>query len=78
MKVYSFISPILRGMAGLVAFLVGIGWAAFLSVHAIVKAEGRDVRQEFQNFRSEDMKQINARFDETQALIREMVKKDRR
>lgn len=72
-----FLSPIFKGIIGVMAFLISIGWAAFLSVNAIVKAEGREIREEFHNFRDQDMKQINARFDETQALIRVMIKEKR-
>lgn len=74
MKLWDFLSPIFKGIIGVAAFLISIGWAAFLSVNAIVKAEGREIREEFHNFRDQDMQQINARFDETQALIRVMIK----
>jgi hypothetical protein len=70
-----FFPTLVKAVVGVVAFLIGLGWAAFLSVNMIVKAEGREIRAEFHSFRTEDMKHINKRFDETQGLIKEMIKK---
>lgn len=71
MKYLSFFPSVIKATVGVVAFLVGIGWAAFISVHAIVKAEGKDIRQEVKAIRDIDMQHIDKRFDRIETLIRE-------
>jgi len=71
MKLLPFLAPILKSVLGVVVFLIGIGWTAFLSINAIVKAEGSDIRREVKEIREIDMKHLDKRFDKLEALIKE-------
>jgi hypothetical protein len=69
--ILEFIPPLIKSIIGTVAFLIGIGWAAFLSVNAVVKAEGREIREEVKQIRNIDMEHLNKRFDRLEMLIKE-------
>ena len=71
MKLLPFLTPILKSIVGVVAFLISLGWAAFLSVNAIVKAEGQEIREEVKQIREIDMKHLDYRFDKIEKLIKE-------
>ncbi len=71
MKYLSLISPILKSVLGVIAFLIGLGWTAFISVHTIVKAEGQEIRREVKEIRQIDMTHIDHRFDKIEQLIKE-------
>jgi hypothetical protein len=78
MKYLSLISPILKSVLGVIAFLVGLGWTAFISVHTIVKAEGQEIRREVKEIREIDLAHIDQRFnvvdkklDKIEQLIKE-------
>jgi hypothetical protein len=64
-----------KNFVGMVAFLIGLGWATYGAVLMIVKAEGQEIRKEVMTIRVIDMDHINKRFDETQELIRSSNKK---
>jgi hypothetical protein len=69
MKFIPFLSPILKSIVGVVAFLISLGWAAFLSVNAIVKAEGQEIREEVKQIRDIDMAYLANRFDRIEAKL---------
>ena len=72
--IWEFLPSAVKGVLSVVAFLIGLGWTAFLSVNAIVKAEGRDIRREVKTIRDIDMKHLDKRFDKIEALIKENQK----
>lgn len=75
MKVlWQMLPAAIKGIVSVGAFLISIGWIAFLSVHSIVKAESSAIRQEFDGKRLIDLHHIDKRFDETQAMIKELKK----
>lgn len=71
MKLLEMLPPIIKSIVGVVAFLIGLGWAAYGSVYLIVKAEGNVIREEVKQIRGIDMKHIDKRFDRLEALIQE-------
>jgi hypothetical protein len=71
MKLLEILSPIIKSIIGVVAFLIGLGWAAYSSVYLIVKAEGKVIKEEVKQIRSIDMEHINKRFDRIEVLIKE-------
>lgn len=71
MKLFEILSPIIKSILSVVAFLIGLGWAAYSSVYLIVKAEGKVIKEEVKQIRSIDMEHINKRFDRIEVLIKE-------
>ena len=58
-----FIFPTVKAVTTVIAFLIGVGWAAYGSIYMIVKAEGIEIRREVKDIRNIDMDHINGRFD---------------
>jgi hypothetical protein len=72
MKAYiDLLFPILKGIISVVVFLVGLGWTAYMSINAIVKAEGKEIRREVKEVRDIDMQHLDKRFDRLEVLIKE-------
>ena len=71
MKLLELLPPISKSLVGVIAFLIGLGWAAYSSVYLIVKAEGKVIKEEVKQIRSIDMEHINKRFDRIEVLIKE-------
>lgn len=66
---WGLVPTVLRSILTTIAFLVGIGWTAFLSVNSLVKAEGKAIRMEVKEIRNIDMEHLNKRFDRLEVLI---------
>lgn len=71
MKLIELLPPVIKSIVGVVAFLVGLGWAAYSSVYLIVKAEGRVIKEEVREIRNVDMQHLDKRFDRIESLIQE-------
>ena len=65
------IPPIIKSIIGVIAFLISLGWMAFISVNAVVRAEGQDIRKEVKQIRDIDMEHLNKRFDRIEELIKD-------
>ena len=73
--IIQFIAPTVKAVASVIAFLIGIGWAAFASIQLIVKAESSSLRSEFDGKMKANISHIDKRFDDTHAMLRE-IKED--
>ena len=71
MKIIEFITPILKAAFGVVAFLVGIGWAAYGAIILVVRAEGQEIEKKVMHVRQIDLHHLDSRFDRLEKLIRE-------
>lgn len=71
MKLFEMLPPIIKSVVGVVAFLIGLGWAAYSAVYLIVKAEGKEIKSEVKEIRNIDMQHIDKRFDRLELLIKE-------
>jgi hypothetical protein len=71
MKLIELLPPVIKSIVGVVAFLVGLGWAAYSSVYLIVKAEGKVIKEEVREIRNVDMQHLDKRFDRLESLIQE-------
>lgn len=65
------IPPVIKSIIGVIAFLISLGWMAFISVNAVVRAEGQDIRKEVKQIRDIDMEHLNKRFDKIEELIKD-------
>jgi hypothetical protein len=65
------IPPFIKSIIGVIAFLISLGWMAFISVNSVVKAEGKDIRKEVKQIRDIDMDHLNRRFDRIEELIKD-------
>jgi hypothetical protein len=71
MKLWAFAAPFIKSILSVLAFIIGLGWAAYGSVYMIVKAEGQEIKREVKNIRDIDMSHLDKRFDKLEALIKE-------
>lgn len=71
MKIWAFVAPFVKSVVSVVAFIIGLGWAAYGSVYMIVKAEGQEIRREVKEIRDIDMSHLDKRFDKIEQLIKE-------
>lgn len=71
MKLWAFVAPFVKSVVSVIAFIIGLGWAAYGSVYMIVKAEGQEIRREVKEIRDIDMTHLDKRFDKLEALIKE-------
>jgi hypothetical protein len=67
----AFALPFVKSILSVLAFIVGLGWAAYGAVYMIVKAEGQEIRREVKSIRDIDMQHLNHRFDRIETLIKE-------
>lgn len=63
--------PTIKAFLGAIAFLIGLGWAAYASVYLIVDAKGKEIKKDVREIRNIDMEHINKRFDRIEVLIQE-------
>lgn len=63
------LGSVLKASLLVISFIFGLGWTAYISVHTIVKAEGKEIRREVNQLRSVDMQHLDKRFDTLEKLI---------
>lgn len=61
-----------KAIAILSTILIGIGWSSFVAIDTLTTSKVKAATEQLKEIRSNDMEHINKRFDETQALIREL------
>jgi len=70
-ELMQFLIPTVKAFMGAIAFLIGLGWAAYASIYLIVDAKGKEIKSEVREIRNIDMDHINKRFDRIEILIQE-------
>jgi hypothetical protein len=71
MKALGFLAPFIKSILSVLAFIIGLGWAAYGAVYMIVKAEGQEIKREVKTIRDIDMGHLDKRFDRIEQLIKE-------
>lgn len=54
-----------------ILFFVSLGWLAYGAVIVIVKAEGKDIKEQVMQVRKVDIEHLDKRFDRIERLIKE-------
>ena len=68
---WSLMPSAVKAVISVVVFFVGLGWAAYGSVILIVKAEGKEIKEQVMEVRKIDIQHIDKRFDRIERLIQE-------
>lgn len=66
----AFIFPTIKAIVSVVAFMIGIGWAAYGAVKVIAHSEASAIEEKVIAVRSADMEHLNKRFDKLEELIK--------
>lgn len=66
-----------KAVVGVVAFLIGIGWGAFVAVNSIVKVEANEIRKEFHELRNNDMGHLNKRMDSMDSKLDILIRREK-
>lgn len=67
---WDLLPGIAKAIVSVVVFFISLGWASYGAILLIVKAEGKEIKEQVMEVRSIDMKHIDRRFDDVISEIR--------